>query len=64
MLKFLEIRDAAGDKRLINIAHLSDIFENFIYLNTCVGDEQIKINTAHSYEELKSMLKNAGVEIY
>lgn len=63
MLKFIEIVDAENEARLININCISDIFQNVIYLIS-TGEEQIRINTNHSYEEILDKLQDAGAGIY
>jgi len=64
MAKFIQVIDAQNEKRLINVDSISDIYENFIYLEAVEGDSQIKIRTAHNYETLVLKLQNAGVEVY
>lgn len=64
MAKFIEIEDSNGAKRLINVNHISDIFDNYVYLDTFGGYDQAHIRCNHGYEELKRKLTVAGVEIY
>ena len=64
MTKFIEIVDGCNDRRLVNIDHISDIFENYIYLDSASDGKQIKINCKHSYSEIKEKLLAAGAEIY
>ena len=64
MAKFIEIVDSNSEKRLINIDHISDIYENYIYLDTYGESDQMNIQCNHSYTELKRKLVVAGVEIY
>lgn len=62
MARFIEIIDSENEKRLVNVDHISDIYENFIYLDI-VEMEQLKIRTSHNYETLCLKLQNAGVEV-
>lgn len=64
MAKFIEIEDSYGEKRLINVNHISDIYENYIYFHTWGECSQVNIKCNHSYAELKRKLIVAGVEIY
>lgn len=64
MLKFIEISSYSGDRRLININHISDISENYVYLDTSTSSEQFYFRCTESYEELKQKLIQAGVEVY
>lgn len=64
MAKFIQIIDASNERRLINVDHISDIYENFIYLDSVEGSSQLKIRTIHNYETLVIKLQNAGVEVY
>lgn len=64
MAKFIEIEDGNQELRLVNIEHISDVYENYIYLDTYGGESQVSVRCNHSYEELKSKLLVAGAEIY
>ena len=64
MAKFIEIVDSYGEPRLVNVDHISDIYENYIYLDTYGECDQVNIKCNHSYAELKRKLIVAGVEIY
>lgn len=64
MAKFIQVVDSGNGKRLVNIDHISDIYENFIYFDSPDGMSQSKLSTEHTYEELISKLQQAGAEIY
>ncbi len=63
MAKFIQIIDTDNKKRLINVDHISDIYENFIYLDSLKETGQVTIRTSHNYETLIMKLQHAHVEV-
>ena len=56
MIKFIEIEDINGAKRMVNVNFITDIVGSRIFINCGASDEQPFINCKENYEQIKNMI--------